>query len=273
MIVKLTRRRFAAGALGLLSLGGSPAVVPSSSLIVRVVTLAGRRVLLATPAVMPEKLRVFVLLHGLGEAHTPEVGARAWADRYGLLDADAHLRHPPVAASTSGFLPATEANRINADLAAAPFAELAYACPHMPVPVTPAYAQWLAYTFMPALRAELPAFTGDPVLGGCSLGGYASINTATAYPATFPLLACTQAAISVADAPRIATDLQTAGVRKMYFATSSADPYHDANVALGRHLGKLGADVTARSFPGPHDQPWLRDAGAIDLVHWASRTS
>ena len=222
---------------------------------------------------MPERLRVVVLLHGLGEAHTPEIGARAWADRYGLLDADARLRRPPVAASRSGYLSAAESSRINADLAAAPFTELAYACPHMPVPVTPAYAQWLAYSFLPALRGELPAFQGDPVLGGCSLGGYASINTATAYPATFPLLACTQAAISVADAPRIAGDLTSAGVRKMYIATSSADPYRDANVLLAQKLGKLGADVTARAFPGPHDQPWLREVGALDLVLWASKSA
>jgi len=236
-------------------------------------TIAGRRVLFALPANAPSPLRVVILLHGLGEAYVPEIGARAWVDRYGLLQADARLHHPPVAAIASrGDLPASEADRINADLAATPFTQLAYVCPHMPVPVGGAYSQWLAQELMPALRAEWPTFTGEPVLAGCSLGARASITTATAYPTTFPLLGCTQAAISVADAPRTASDLVNAGVRKMYIATSTGDPYREANAALCKHLAKLGADVTTRAFPGPHDQPWLREVGVLDLVLWASRT-
>jgi len=67
-------------------------------------------------------------------------------------------------------------------------------------------------------------------------------------------------------------DLVNAGVRKMYIATSTGDPYREANAALCKHLAKLGADVTTRAFPGPHDQPWLREVGVLDLVLWASRT-
>lgn len=279
----LSRRSLGAAALGLAVSGmrsGAHAAQPDAGappapapLSVRVATLAGRRVLLAVPASAPSPLRVAILLHGLGEAYDPLIGARAWADRYGLIAADARLRHPPVAATAArGDLPIAEVSRINADLGSSPFAELAYACPHMPVPVTAAYAQWLAHDLVPALRVELPSFTGEPVLGGCSLGGRASISAVTAYPATFPFLACTQAAISVDEAPRMAGDLVSAGVRKMYVATSSGDPYREANGVLARSLARLGADVVTRSFPGPHDQPWLREVGTLDLVLWASRS-
>jgi hypothetical protein len=300
---RVSRRQFAASALGLLALGAAPgsgASSTSGALSVRVSTIVGRRVLLAMPVsrarvvdvgadaagapiyagdagtdagVQPplRELGVVVLLHGLGEAYVAEIGARAWVDRYGLLGADARLRTPPVTATASGYLPAVEAARISTELGERPFSDLVYVCPHMPVPVTPAYAQWLAQSLVPALRAELPGFTGDPVLAGCSLGGHASISAATAYPTTFPLLACTQAAIGVSDAPRIADELASAGVRKMYFATSAADPYREANVALVKALQRLGKDVTGRTLPGPHDQAWLKDAGTLDLVHWASR--
>jgi hypothetical protein len=28
---------------------------------------------------------------------------------------------------------------------------------------------------------------------------------------------------------------------------------------------------TLRVLPGPHDQPWLREAGTIEMLHWHDR--
>jgi predicted esterase len=241
---------------------------------VSVVTLAGRRVLVAVPRAYSPPLRVAVLLHGLGETGDAETGARAWVDHYGLVSCDARLRHPPVAkTSARGDFPDAEVARINADLAATPFRGLAYVCPHMPNLQTGAaavpYGAWLRDELLPAARGVLPRdIAPSMALGGCSLGGYVAMEIAAAGDTTFDVLCGVQSAISAASAQKFAPKL---AAKKMYFATSSWDPYHNANEALTRALAKLGKDVTFRSFPGPHDQPWLREVGTLDLIAWLDR--
>jgi hypothetical protein len=40
---------------------------------------------------------LLVALHGLGETHDQQLGARAWVDRYGLASCYERLVSPPVA--------------------------------------------------------------------------------------------------------------------------------------------------------------------------------
>src|SRR5688572_25031511 len=54
------------------------------------------RALLLVPRAMPADPELLVLLHGLGETYDQTVGARAFAQRYGLLSAVARLTHPPL---------------------------------------------------------------------------------------------------------------------------------------------------------------------------------
>jgi predicted esterase len=271
-MARIGRRSFA---LSLASLAAARGVLADeSALDCNVLTLAGRRVLVAIPRAYTPPLRVAVLLHGLGETGDAETGARAFVDHYGLVSCDARLRNPPVAKTNArGDFPAAEVARINADLTAAPFRGLAYVCPHMPNLQTSAvavpYGAWIRNELLPALRPVLPRdIAPSMALGGCSLGGYVALEIAAAGDTTFDLLCGVQSAISASSAQRFAPKLTA---KKMYFATSSWDPYHNANEALTRELAKLGKDVTFRSFPGPHDQPWLREVGTLDLIAWLDR--
>jgi hypothetical protein len=251
-----------------------PAIAAEGDLDVTVSTLAGRRVLVAVPKSYTPPLRVAVLLHGLGETGDAETGARAWVDHYGLVACDARLRHPPVAkTSARGDFPDADVARINADLVAAPFRGLAYVCPHMPNLQTAQtaipYGTWIRNELLPAVRGVLPQdISPTMALAGCSLGGYVALEIVAAGDATFDILCGVQSAIHRASGLKFAPKLNA---KKMYFATSSWDPYHDGNEALCRELTKLGKDATFRSFPGPHDQPWLREIGTLDLIAWLDR--
>jgi hypothetical protein len=272
----ISRRAFGAGICGLAAIGATDAGAPSA-LDVRVITLAGRRVLVAVPAASdaasPARLRVAVLLHGLGETGDAELGARAWAERYGLLSCDARLRAPPIAAtSTRGDLPSADILRMNTELARAPYRGLTFVCPHMPNAQTKAealaYGAWLRASLVPALSSALPRERSSRMaLGGCSLGGFAALEIAASGDTTFDVIACVQSAISAPNALRLAERIH----QKMYLATSSLDPYRLANEALAGEAARLGRDVLLHQFPGPHDQPWLREAGTLDLLLWLDR--
>ena len=56
-----------------------------------------------------------------------------------------------------------------------------------------------------------------------------------------------------------------------YFLTSSADPFLAGNQALAAALRKKGVACDLRVLPGPHDQPWLREAGTIEMLLWHDR--
>ena len=60
------------------------------------------RALLLVPRQLPPEPELLVLLHGLGETHDQNVGARAFAERYGLLTAVARLTHPPLSRQNPG---------------------------------------------------------------------------------------------------------------------------------------------------------------------------
>src|SRR5688572_29689547 len=81
-------------------------------------TLGRRFVLLVPRHRAPDRrLPLLVLLHGLGETHDERLGAHAWVVRYGLLEAYARLRRPPVArTSRRGDFPEERLAKVNADL-------------------------------------------------------------------------------------------------------------------------------------------------------------
>ena len=41
--------------------------------------------------------------------------------------------------------------------------------------------------------------------------------------------------------------------------------------ALAAELKTRNVPHAYRVIPGPHDQPWLREAGTIEAVHWLDR--
>jgi len=73
---------------------------------------------------------------------------------------------------------------------------------------------------------------------------------------------------AVAYADRLA---RVAAGRPLFLETSVRDPFHDATVALAAALHARSAACDLVVLPGPHDQPWLREAGTPSALAWLDR--
>jgi enterochelin esterase-like enzyme len=292
----MDRRAFLGASAAVLALPGlgRAATPESADFIQKDLVLGGdkriaRRSLVLIPKHAPkgEKLRVLVLLHGLGETGNEMLGIHAWGERYGLVSCYERLRRPPVARvqpKQKWFTDETLAS-VNADLAKRPFRGMVLVCPVTPNPskVGPAaktldrYAEWIEKTLLPAVYDEAtcakgPANTG---LDGCSLGGYVGMEVFLRKPELFGTFGGVQAAFNVPSGIRYAEQLKKAidrvGARKIHVETSSQDPFKKANQALAKRLRELGVDPTLSVIPGPHNQPWLKEIGTLDMLLWHDR--
>jgi len=227
-----------------------------------------------------------VLLHGLGETGSEAAGIRAWVDRYGLTDAYARLRHAPITPrSKRPDWPAGRLEALNRELATRPFRGLAIACPYTPnvakfadrARVFDEYAAWVSDEVVPRARAHAAAVI-DPrpaTLGGCSLGGYVSLEVFLRRADRFAAWGGVQSAFgahrAASYAERIADVLAKSGPRALDLLTSAADPFLAANTALANALAQKGLANPLRVLPGPHDQPWLREAGTLETLLFHER--
>lgn len=246
----------------------------------RVVVLAPRG---AAPA---EGFPLLVLLHGLGESGDERMGAYAWVERYGLGSAYERLSHPPIArTSKRPDLADARVVELNAALAERPFAGMLLACPYVPNPHRAANlaraldetAAFVVESLVPAVRERLPARAGaaHTFLDGCSLGGYVALEVFLRRPEAFGAWGGVQSAVGRASAAAYATRLakafERAGSRRLHVETSTGDPFRMGNVALARELAARGLDAELRVAPGPHDQPWLREVGTLEMLLWHDR--
>jgi enterochelin esterase-like enzyme len=248
-----------------------------------------RRALVLVPRGLPEGKRasVLVLLHGLGETSSDALGVHAWVDRYGLLTSHARLSHPPVAMEKArGDLTAERASAIDDELRARSFdGRIVFVCPFVPnlsrLPeperALDRFASFIADVLLPKVRAETPADRAASRTGidGCSLGGRVALEVFVQKPELFGVWGGVQAALGEASAglwaDRIAEALRTAGPRRLHVETSRGDPFRAANVALARELGRRGVAHDFAILPGPHDQPWLREVGTLEMLLWHDR--
>jgi len=301
--VRTTRRGFLGGVAASLTLAaaarasaeqaGDPSAQGSADFEVRDLALDGdrklsRRMTLVVPRGLGprDKLPLLVLLHGLGETGDERAGAFAWLERYGLGTSLSRLLHPPIA-RTSKPLDFTDAHlaAFNADLSRAPFRGFVVACPYLPninkakdpKATLDAYAAWTCDVVLPRARREAPLLEGaaHTAIDGCSLGGFAAIEVFLRRPQAFGSLGAVQAAIgahrAARYAERIAEVVKTHGARALHLETSSQDPFREANLALSVELTRLGVPHDAVILPGPHDQPWLREVGTLEMLRWHDR--
>jgi enterochelin esterase-like enzyme len=248
----------------------------------------GRRFTLLIPRHLAPGQRVplLVLLHGLGETGDERMGAFAWIERYGLGTAYDRLRRAPIArTSKRGEWTSARLAEVNAELAAQPFRGLCIACPFTPnvnkqpnpAAALDGYARWLTEVVVPRARKEAPVFSdvARTSLDGCSLGGYVGIEVFLRRADAFGAWGAVQAAFGAhragGYAERLAKTLAGVGPRAIHIETSTGDAFREGNVALSKALDKRGVANTLRVLPGPHDQPWLREAGTIEMLHWHDR--
>jgi pimeloyl-ACP methyl ester carboxylesterase len=250
--------------------------------------LARRAVLLVPKKPSPKSARrLLVLFHGLGETGSEALGLQAWPKLYGLVRSYARLKHPPVrrVSPELPYLTSARVTEINRDLEAAPFSGLCLLCPVTPNPGTHGssartldrYTGWLVETLLPAAREKLPGSDLKLSVGldGCSMGGPVALEVFLRKPELFGTLGGVQSAFSEASAPRYAERLAEAlarvGARPIQLETSRLDPYRKANERLARELAKRGVASDLRVIPGPHDQPWLRETGTLEMLLFHDR--
>lgn len=227
-----------------------------------------------------------IALHGLGESGDPVLAARAWPELYGLCEAYRRLRTPPLTPGTSrGDLPAERIETINRELAARPLEGLVVACPFTPNPSRArdrgahldAYTRWLVDVVTARAREQLPV---DPRpstthLAGCSMGGAVALDVALRAKGTFGALAIVQSAHGAHRNAALADALGAAGPAggplPTLVLTSRGDPFRERNEALARDLAARKLPHELRVLPGPHDQPWLREAGTPEMLLWLDR--
>lgn len=240
----------------------------------------GRALLLRPREPSPESA-LLVLLHGLGETTDPELGAHAFAERYGLLSAVQRLTHPPLVRTEprQDFFGAGRLEELNARLARKPYQPPVMVCPFTPNPYKPGGNEVLT-RFMRFIAFELRAAVEHQVgrtfsparclLGGVSLGGFVAIETFLQHPELFGALLPVQAAFGPNQAVRYAAAITKAcarvGRRRVEILTSTLDPYRRNNEQLHRQLTVRQQASRLRVSPGPHDQRWLNESGTLDLL-------
>ena len=238
--------------------------------------------------------QVLLLWHGLGETGNERAGVGAWAERYGLLTCFDRLAHPPVTASSKrGDLPDDRAREISRQLEERPFAgRFIVVCPYTPniwklkslTRGLDQLASWVAETLLPAVAARMGRIVepAQTAIDGCSLGGLVSFEPFVRRPELFAACGGVQAALNEAQVPALASRLQaalssagrargTAGDRRLHIETSRNDPFCASNLALSRELRRVGVAHDTSVLPGPHDQPWLREAGTLEMLLWHDR--
>ena len=235
-----------------------------------------------------ERVPLLVALHGLAETIDETMGAYAWLDKYGIAEGYAHLRAPETmsVASLGKMITQDRLDELHADLAKSPFRGMVVACPYTPNiwKVSPdveatigALSSWIFDVLVPRLRAETPVRTEREFLGvdGVSLGGYASLGVGIRRAADLGSIGCVQAAISVAEAPsfadRFAKSFAASGVRPLHLLTSTADVFRKPVEALDHALEDRAVAHEFRLALGPHDQPFLRGPGSVEMLLWHAR--
>ena len=250
----------------------------------------GRRFVLLVPRHLArdERVPLLILLHGLGETGDPRMGAYAWLERYGLGTAYDRLRRPPVQRTSKRADWTDERVReVNAALTARPFRGFCIACPYTlnvnkspsPTRTLDEYAGWIADVVIPRVRREAPVIpdTAHTAIDGCSLGGYVGLEVFLRRPDLFASWGGVQSAFgahrAAGYADRIEKALASQAPRsiRLHLETSSGDPFREGNALLSSLLTKKGIANDLRILPGPHDQPWLRESGTLEMLLWHDR--
>lgn len=241
------------------------------------------RFALLVPKGLPEgtKVPLVVALHGLGESTDESLGVRAWPELYGLKTSYERLKRPPVVRESKrkDFTDARLAE-VNQILRARGFRGVAVACPWTrqvstfpdPKATYDAYTDWIMDVVIPRCRIEAPVSL-DPAattLVGCSMGGPIAFEIFQRRPESFGSVGLVQGAVGAYYVDKYSQVVADAaakyGKRDVLLLTSGGDPFRDSHEAFKTALDKRGVPNTLLVPPGPHDQPFLREAGTIEML-------
>jgi predicted esterase len=226
-----------------------------------------------------------VALHGRGEAlKSPRDGAMGWARDYALVHAISRVNNPPLGEDdVEGFVDNDRLAFYNRQLTEHPFNGLVVLCPYLPDinlrnhGDLAEYARYLADVLVPRARKELPVLGTPEATGidGVSLGGATALRSGFARTDTFGAVAALQPAVAD-DQTQEWVELAKAARAKRHdlpirLTTSHDDVYHDVISRLSEALRTASVPHDFADIPGPHDYPFNRGPGAIELLLWHDR--
>jgi iron(III)-salmochelin esterase len=232
-----------------------------------------------------ERLPMLFALHGRGEATKgPAIGVMGWPKDYALLRAIERLCAPPL--TTDDFETFVEPQRLadhNEALGKRQFAGLVIVCPYSPdvdlrkPQQMREYSDYLTKTVLPRAKKELPVLGTPASIGidGVSLGGALSLRIGLGNPDTFGAVGTLQPAIGDDQVPEY-TELAKAARAKnpalhLRLLTSKEDYFKRAIKSMSQVWKSAGLDHDFEELPGPHDYPFNRGPGAIEMLLWHDR--
>ena len=245
-----------------------------------------RAMILAPTHLAPdERVPVLVLLHGLGEAKEgAKTGTFAWLERYGVGSSYARLRKPPLASVEKRHdLTEARAATLNDELALHPFKGLVLVCPFTPNVwsykstdgALDALSAFVTGDLLDRVAKEVPSADLARVgIDGCSLGGYVSLELFARRPERYASFGVVQPAIGSRSVEGYADMLARAAAKSplaVHVESSKGDPYLRVSEELAKALGERKMTPDFIAPPGPHDQPFLRDVGSLEMLLWHDR--
>ncbi len=247
---------------------------------------SGRAVVIVPSWTKPsEKLPVLVALHGRGEANKgPVEGVMGWPRDYALLRAIERVCTPPLTgADYEGFYDPKRLEETNTSLAKDPFKGLIVVCPYLPdvdlhkIAPMKDYGRYLLEKVIPRVRAELPALASPAALGidGVSLGGAVALRVGFANPEAFGAVGSLQAAVSEDQVAELTDSAKAARAKNpklsLRLLTSKEDYFRSAISHTSSAWKSAGIGHDFADVPGPHDYPFNRGPGAIEMLLWHDR--
>jgi enterochelin esterase-like enzyme len=245
------------------------------------------RAIAIVPAWTPpdERLPLLVALHGRGEANKgPDLGVLGWPKDYALLRAIKRVTTPPLTEQDfEGFVDPERLRAHNEALDKRAFAGLVVLCPYSPdVDLRkPAqireYSEYVMGVVLPRARKELPIL-GTPRstgIDGVSLGGALALRIGLGNAESFGAVGTLQAAIGEDQVDEFTALVRSARTKSASFElrllTSKDDYFKRAIKNLSASLKSAGLGHELLEVPGPHDYPFNRGPGAIEMLLWHDR--
>lgn len=232
-----------------------------------------------------ERLPVLLALHGRGEAlKGPSLGVMGWPKDYALLHAIDRVCSPPLTSEDyESFIEPAHLAEVNASLTSREFAGLVIVCPYSPdvdlrkPPQIREYVDFIMKTVVPRVKRELPIIDQGAAFGidGVSLGGALSLRIGLANPEAFGAVGTLQPAIGEDQVPEFTDLIKSARAKNpalnLRLLTSSEDYFKRAIKAQSASLRAAGIGHDFLELPGPHDYPFNRGPGAIEMLLWHDR--
>jgi hypothetical protein len=233
----------------------------------------------------PSRWPLLVALHGHGEAMKPPPdGAMGWIRDYGLPNAIDRVSNPPLTADdVQGFVDPDRLAFYNAQLGARPFGGLVVVCPYLPEMNLRShadladYGRYLVEVVVPRARRELPVLASPMATGidGVSMGGATALRAGFAHVETFGAVGALQPALSDDQVDDFVEVAKAARARRpglpLRLTTSHEDVYEAAITHLSHALVAAAIPHDFADIPGPHDYPFNRGPGAIEMLLWHDR--